>query len=134
MDSAFVQQVTSTRMFTNRLAIVAGAGRSGIAAAKLLHKLGATVRIVDANKDLTTDILEGLGNDAQLMTGPFCHEQFEGADIVVLSPGIPVRKIIPFIGSLPERKIISELELASWFADDPKSPLPEPMAKQRQQP
>ncbi len=120
MDSAFVQQVTSTRMFTNRLAIVAGAGRSGIAAAKLLHKLGATVRIVDANKDLTTDILEGLGNDAQLMTGPFCHEQFEGADIVVLSPGIPVRKIIPFIGSLPERKIISELELASWFADEPK--------------
>lgn len=120
MDSAFVQQVTSTRMFTNRLAIVAGAGRSGIAAAKLLHRLGATVRIVDANVDLTTDILDGLGDDAQLMTGPFSHEQFADADVIVVSPGIPVRKIKPFIGNLPERKIISELELASWFADEPK--------------
>lgn len=120
MDSAFVQQVTTTRMFTDRLAIVAGAGRSGLAAAKLLYKLGATVRIVDANENLSTDILEGLGANAQLMTGPFRYEQFAGADVIVVSPGIPVRKIKPFIGTLPERKIISELELASWFADEPK--------------
>ncbi|WP_027723196.1 UDP-N-acetylmuramoyl-L-alanine--D-glutamate ligase [Maridesulfovibrio zosterae] len=120
MDNAFVKLVTSTRMFTNRLAIVAGAGRSGIAAAKLLHKLGATVRIVDANENLTTDILIGLGDNAQLMTGPFSTEQFDDADIIVVSPGIPVRNIKPFIGNLPERKIISELELASWFADEPK--------------
>ncbi|CCO22499.1 UDP-N-acetylmuramoyl-L-alanine--D-glutamate ligase [Maridesulfovibrio hydrothermalis] len=120
MDSAFVQQVTTTRMFTDRLAVVAGAGRSGIAAAKLLHALGATVRIVDANKKLTGAILEGLGDEARLMTGPFCQEQFAGADVIVVSPGIPVRKIRPFIGDLPARKIISELELASWFADEPK--------------
>ena len=120
MDSAFVEQVTSTRMFTGRLAVVAGAGRSGLAAAKLLHKLKATVRIVDSNEDLTEDILEGLGPDAQLMTGPFCKEQFAEADVIVASPGIPARNIAPFIGNLPERAIISELELASWFANEPK--------------
>ena len=120
MDTAFVEKVTSTRMFTDRLAIVAGAGRSGRAAAKLMHRLGATVRIVDANVNLSEDILEGLGTDAQLMTGPFCEEQFKGADVIVISPGIAVRKIKPFIGDLPERRIISELELAVWFADEPK--------------
>ncbi|WP_320170919.1 UDP-N-acetylmuramoyl-L-alanine--D-glutamate ligase [Maridesulfovibrio sp.] len=120
MDSAFVKLVTSTRMFTDRLAIVAGAGRSGLAAAKLLHRLGATVRIVDANENLTADVLEGLGPNAQLMTGPFCEAQFAGADVIVLSPGVPVRKILPYTGDLPERKIISELELAVWFADEPK--------------
>ncbi|WP_415718692.1 UDP-N-acetylmuramoyl-L-alanine--D-glutamate ligase [Maridesulfovibrio sp.] len=120
MDSAFVEQVTSTRMFTGRLAVVAGAGRSGLAAAKLLHKLKATVRIVDSNEDLSTDILAGLGPDAELMTGPFCEEQFAGADVIIASPGIPARKIAPFIGNLPERAIISELEMASWFANEPK--------------
>jgi UDP-N-acetylmuramoylalanine--D-glutamate ligase len=119
MDSAFVEQVTSTKMFTGRLAVVAGAGRSGLAAAKLLHKLKATVRIVDSNVDLTDDILKGLG-DTELMTGPFCEEQFAGADVIIASPGIPARKIAPFIGDLPERAIISELELASWFANEPK--------------
>lgn len=120
MDSAFVEKVTSTRMFTDRLAIVAGAGRSGRAAAQLLHRLGATVRIVDANTNLTDDVLEGLGPKAQLMTGPFCEEQFKDADVIVISPGIPIGRIKPFIGSLPERRIISELELAVWFADEPK--------------
>ncbi|NDV25444.1 UDP-N-acetylmuramoyl-L-alanine--D-glutamate ligase [Desulfovibrio sp. JC010] len=119
MDSAFVEQVTSTRMFTGRLAVVAGAGRSGLAAARLLHKLKATVRIVDSNENLNTDILDGLDN-TELMTGPFCEEQFAGADVIVASPGIPARKIVPFIGNLPERAIISELELASWFANEPK--------------
>ncbi|WP_432737957.1 UDP-N-acetylmuramoyl-L-alanine--D-glutamate ligase [Maridesulfovibrio sp. FT414] len=120
MDSAFVEKVTSTRMFTDRLAVVAGAGRSGLAAAHLLHRLGAAVRIVDANENLTESVLEGLGPKAQLMTGPFCEEQFAGADVIVISPGIPVRRIKPFIGDLPERRIISELELAVWFADEPK--------------
>ncbi|SDK31620.1 UDP-N-acetylmuramoylalanine--D-glutamate ligase [Maridesulfovibrio ferrireducens] len=119
MDSEFVKQVTKTRMFTNRLAVVAGAGRSGLAAARLLHALGATVRIVDENKNITEDILNGLGADAQLMIGPACPEQFKGADVIVVSPGVPVRKIKPMLGDMPERKIISELELASWFADEP---------------
>ncbi|MBI9109732.1 UDP-N-acetylmuramoyl-L-alanine--D-glutamate ligase [Maridesulfovibrio ferrireducens] len=119
MDSEFVKQVTKTRMFTNRLAVVAGAGRSGLAAARLLHALGATVRIVDENKNITEDILSGLGADAQLMIGPACPEQFKGADVIVVSPGVPVRKIKPMLGDMPERKIISELELASWFADEP---------------
>ncbi len=75
---------------------------------------------MDSNEDLTEDILEGLGPDAQLMTGPFCEDQFAGADVIVASPGIPARNIAPFIGNLPERAIISELELASWFANEPK--------------
>ncbi|SMF01028.1 UDP-N-acetylmuramoyl-L-alanine--D-glutamate ligase [Desulfovibrio gilichinskyi] len=120
MDSEFVKQVTKTRMFTNRLAVVAGAGRSGIAAAKLLYALGAVVRIVDENINVTEDILQGLGKHAQLMTGPACPEQFADAEVIVISPGVPVSKIRPMLGEISERKIISELELASWFADETK--------------
>ncbi|WP_291325886.1 UDP-N-acetylmuramoyl-L-alanine--D-glutamate ligase [Desulfovibrio sp. UCD-KL4C] len=120
MDSEFVKQVTKTRMFTNRLAVVAGAGRSGIAAAKLLYALGAIVRIVDENTNVTEELLQGLGRHAQLMTGPVCPEQFQDAEVIVTSPGVPVSKIKPMLGNMSERKIISELELASWFADEPK--------------
>lgn len=120
MDNEFVKQVTKTSMFTDRLAVVAGAGRSGIAAAKLLHSLGATVRIVDENINITEEILQGLGKDAQLRVGPACPEQFQGAEVIVVSPGVPISKIKPMFADMPERKIISELELASWFADEPK--------------
>ncbi len=119
MTSELVQQLTKTRMFSNRLGVIVGAGRSGLAAARLLRALGASVRVVDEKTDLGNSILEGLGPDARLMTGPLDKEKFEDADIIVVSPGVPVRKIREVVPDFPERKIISELELSSWFADEP---------------
>ena len=38
------------------LAVVVGAGVSGVAAAKLLHKLGARVRLLDRSLDRSEDL------------------------------------------------------------------------------
>lgn len=119
MTNMLVQQFTETRRFSNKLGVIVGAGRSGLAAAKLLKTLGARVRIVDENTNLDNSILEGLGSDAQLMTGPLEADKFQDTDIIVLSPAVPVRKIREILPQFPVEKIISELELASWFIKEP---------------
>jgi len=99
-------------------AAVVGAGRSGKAAALLLADRGATVRLLERNESAVD---ETYARDAEaagvtLRLGAHKTEDFSGLDMVVVSPGIPVRTVkglLP-VGENPE--IISELELASRFA------------------
>jgi len=96
-----------------KIVTVVGLGRSGRAAAKLVHKLGARVKATDAN---TMDSLDKEINDLRLLgieieTGRNTPQFFKGSHLIVLSPGIPGS--IPTLnesiaGSIP---IISELEL-----------------------
>ena len=100
-------------------AVVVGAGRSGLAAARLLSALGAATRLVERNEKGVTqkvrDLALELGWD--LRVGDHTAEDFEGADLVVLSPGVPLSSLASLI---PERtKVVSELELASWFVSEP---------------
>ncbi|MBI4752914.1 UDP-N-acetylmuramoyl-L-alanine--D-glutamate ligase, partial [Candidatus Desantisbacteria bacterium] len=97
----------------DKIVTVVGLGRSGMASAKLLHKLGALVRVTDAK---TMDSLDTGINDLRLLgieieTGRNTPQFFKGSHLIVLSPGIPGN--IPALdesiaGSVP---IISELEL-----------------------
>lgn len=100
-------------------AIAVGAGASGKAAALLLAGLGASVRLLDSREEAldaeSAAKLEAAGVEALL--GPHTPDMFAGADLVVMSPGIPVRKIralLPLGEDEPE--IISELELASRYS------------------
>lgn len=96
-----------------KLVTVVGLGRSGIAAAKLLHKLGAKVRVTDAKLIDTLD--KGI-NELRLLgieieTGKNTPQFFKGSQLIVLSPGVPgsISALSESIaGSIP---IISELEL-----------------------
>jgi UDP-N-acetylmuramoylalanine--D-glutamate ligase len=100
-------------------AVVVGAGRSGIAAARLLAALGAATRLVERNERGVTPKVRDLALELgwELRTGEHTSEDFAGADLVVLSPGVPPASISALI---PERaKVISELELASWFVAEP---------------
>ncbi len=100
-------------------AVVLGAGSSGTAAATLLVALGASVRWLE-RKDPGEQVrayAEGKGIDLQV--GEHTREQFAGADLVVVSPGVPVRKMGHLLGDIPARKVISELELAFWFVSEP---------------
>ena len=81
--------------------VVVGMARSGLAAIRLLRAHGAHVRAVDA--DLTGDVE---GTPIQ----PQAPASFEGADLVVISPGVPAD--LPLLRGL---RVIGELELASWF-------------------
>src|SRR5678815_2748135 len=72
----------------NKLVTVVGAGRSGVAAAKLLVSKGARVTVADAGTAIDhADELARLGVTLEL--GPHQPTQFRNAALLVLSPGVP---------------------------------------------
>ena len=94
---------------------VAGAARSGIAAAELLVRRGARVTLSDTRSEVAdARALEALGVGLEL--GGHREETFTSADLVVLSPGVPSEQ--PVIAAARARGIavIGEVELASrWL-------------------
>ncbi|MBI9080158.1 MAG: UDP-N-acetylmuramoyl-L-alanine--D-glutamate ligase [Pseudodesulfovibrio sp.] len=114
-----VQSFIDQRILSGKKAVVVGIGRSGIAAARLLNVLGANVCVVDQSKDVTKETLGELGNKVELITGQHKQEHFADADIIVLSPGVPIKKMAHALKGISSQKIVSELELASWFIEAP---------------
>nr|WP_232034746.1 UDP-N-acetylmuramoyl-L-alanine--D-glutamate ligase [Desulfovibrio ferrophilus] len=102
----------------NVTAAVVGAGRSGRAAALLLADLGARVRLLERSEDGLdkTYVHDAQSAGVELRLGAHKTEDFAGLQLIVMSPGIPVRtvKALLPVGENPE--IISELELASRYA------------------
>lgn len=100
--------------------IVAGTGISGIGACTLLKRAGVReVVLYDGNTELNPeDILAKLpeGMEAEVVLGDIPEETLQGADYMVISPGISVRA--PFTEQFRSRQIpiISEIELAYRFA------------------
>jgi len=95
---------------------VLGAGRSGMAALKLLCRLGVHARLLerDANA-LSAEARTFIARNAvHLVCGEHEPQHFAGLDFLVLSPGIPVAKILPLLpDSLTERpEVLAEMELA----------------------
>jgi len=96
---------------TNKRVTVAGAARSGLAAAELLARRGARVTLSDTRADAPeTEPLKALG--VQLELGGHQTQTFAGADLIVLSPGVPPEQ--PAIAAARERgvPVIGEIELA----------------------
>jgi UDP-N-acetylmuramoylalanine--D-glutamate ligase len=91
---------------------VAGAARSGIAAAELLARRGATVTLSDARASFDEAArLEARGIALEL--GGHNIGTFTGADLVVVSPGVPWR--LPVLDAARQAgvPVMGELELAS---------------------
>jgi UDP-N-acetylmuramoylalanine--D-glutamate ligase len=97
--------------------VVAGAGRSGKAAAQLLSSRGADVTLSDTDAaaiDRVTD-LSRLG--IRVEAGAHRPETFRAADLVVLSPGVPSNE--PAIAAARDAgvPVIGEVEMASrWLS------------------
>ena len=95
-------------------AVVVGAGLSGVAAAKLLHRMGARVRLVDRSAErIPVDFrawADSVGVD--ILCGEHAPEQFAGAKIVVPSPGVAASVIRAFLPEKETPLIMSETELA----------------------
>lgn len=73
--------------------LVAGCGKSGIGAAKLLEEAGAIPVLFDANEKLDREELrkiEGFSDDTEIMLGEVPKVRLREFSLVVLSPGIPV--------------------------------------------
>ena len=95
-----------------RRVTVVGAARSGVAAAELLVRRGAVVTLTDVREQIDdADQLRAAGVVLEL--GGHQSGTFAGADLIVLSPGVPSRQ--PLIESARRTGIpvIGELELAS---------------------
>ncbi|MDP3717960.1 MAG: UDP-N-acetylmuramoyl-L-alanine--D-glutamate ligase [Acidobacteriota bacterium] len=98
--------------------LVVGAARSGVAAARLLARRGATVTLTDRKPDIPAAAdLAAAG--VRLELGGHLLRSFEAATLVVMSPGVPL--------DLPEVRrarslgipVIGELELASRWLRGP---------------
>ena len=99
----------------NKRVVVAGAGKSGIGAAKLLLEHGAEVIVYDQNdKTDKLEVLHKLGDydKAGVVIGKLDPSLLDTVDLMVISPGISIEA--PFTDAFRERNIPiwSEVELA----------------------
>ena len=100
--------------YNGKKALVCGMAKSGIAAAKLLKRLGAEVTLQDMKKreDIAAEVLNLENEGIVLYTGANPDDIACDQDIIVLSPGIPCD--LPFIAVAEAAgvSVISEVELA----------------------
>jgi UDP-N-acetylmuramoylalanine--D-glutamate ligase len=114
-----VRELIHSGQLPGHSCVVVGGGASGRAAARLLTALGASVRLLERGEPS-----RDLGQEAQekgweVVGGEHRPEDFAGADLVVLSPGVPVSGLRPLLGSVPEARIVAEMELGFWFTTEP---------------
>lgn len=101
-------------VFPGQLAVVVGAGVSGVAAARLLHRLGARVRLLDRSAGRIPADFAAWAAEAgvEIVCGEHSPEQFIGAALVVPSPGVAAAVIRRFLPEKNPPEIMAETELA----------------------
>jgi len=102
--------------FQGSNAVVVGLARSGVAAAKLLRRHGASVRGVDRRRaeelGTLTQELEAAG--VELSFGTMDPSVLEGRDLVVVSPGVPLD--LPLFAEAERQGIPIAAEVELGFA------------------
>ncbi len=95
--------------------VVVGAARSGIAAAELLVRRGASVTLTDTREGIDDEKrLRDAG--VRLELGRHVIETLLAADLIVLSPGVPPKQAVIDQARKAGVPVIGELELASrWL-------------------
>ncbi len=108
------------RLAGTRVTVI-GLARSGLAAARLLQECGAHVTVADRKERAEVPRqLESLDQSTvRCMLGSGYESALDGADLVVISPGVPYR--MEALERVRRRgvKVISELDLASRFLTVP---------------
>jgi UDP-N-acetylmuramoylalanine--D-glutamate ligase len=96
---------------------VIGAARSGIAAALLLVERGARVTLSDAKREIEPSVEEQLRRaGVRLELGGHRPQTVEAADLIVVSPGVPLDQPLLAHARRAGVPIIGEIELASrWL-------------------
>lgn len=105
---------TYRRWLAGRTVSVVGLARSGVAAARLVRRLGGRVLASDSSSlaSLPAEAQQLAGDGVSLWTGGHPAAAFEDAELVVLSPGVPLT--LPVLAAVRARgvSVIGELELA----------------------
>ena len=99
-------------------AIVAGTGKSGISATKLLVNHGVKVYLFDENKDRDIEAIKEKTGDSELVQielGELGEDAFSSSQLMVISPGIPVDAPFTDVVRNAGIPIWSEIELAYHY-------------------
>ncbi|HEY6873746.1 MAG TPA: UDP-N-acetylmuramoyl-L-alanine--D-glutamate ligase [Geobacteraceae bacterium] len=106
---------------TNKKIVVVGLARTGVAVARFLAERGAQVTVTDMKDHdaLAAEQarLEGLPINYQL--GGHDKHTFLMADLIVVSPGVPMDIKPLMLARAQKRKVVSEIELAAAFIAAP---------------
>ena len=107
----------NTKYFKNKNITIVGLARSGLACANLLHSLGASVCVTDINDNTQTRgfAVRLSSKDIQVELGVHSEGFIRQAELVVISPGVPLNAQ-PIIWAREFAKpAIGEIELASML-------------------
>jgi len=98
-----------------RKAVVVGAARSGVAAAELLVRRGATVTLTDVRPEIA-EAAQLRNAGVLLELGGHRAETLRSSDLIVLSPGVPPTQHDVAAARAAGVQVMGELELASrWL-------------------
>jgi UDP-N-acetylmuramoylalanine--D-glutamate ligase len=105
----------------NKRVLVVGLGRSGVASALFLKKLGARVTVSDikSGDELRSEIPVLLDHGITVETGGHGERTFHGQDLIVVSPGVPVDAPPLVQARALGGSVIGEVELAAQFLPGP---------------
>lgn len=100
---------------------VVGLARSGVAAATLLHAAGADVTVADAKEEgKLADAMTRLDRrEIRVVVGKGYEAALDGAQLIVISPGVPTELESFKKARARQVPVIGELELASRFLKVP---------------
>ncbi len=108
-------------LLTDRKVLVVGLGRSGRAVVRVARDLGARVAVSDkAKREDLAEVLRDLGPAVdQVETGGHSPALFRWADLIVVSPGVPLADPVFAIAREAGAEIIGEVEFAFRYLDCP---------------
>ena len=101
--------------------LIVGLARTGVAVARFLVRAGAQVTVTDmAEEEALAESLAALADlEIGYELGRHVPYSFLMADLIVVSPGVPM-DIKPLVmARAQKRRVVSEVELASWFITAP---------------
>ncbi|WP_026842934.1 UDP-N-acetylmuramoyl-L-alanine--D-glutamate ligase [Citrifermentans bremense] len=101
--------------------LVVGLAKTGVAVTRFLARAGAFVTVTDMREEeALSDVLAELSDlDITYELGRHIPYSFLMADLIVVSPGVPM-DIKPLeMARAQKRRVVSEVELASWFIKAP---------------
>lgn len=101
--------------------LIAGAGISGIAAAKTVAALGAAVTLADRKtaEELQLDLASLAEKGVEFISGSTSSELLQGRDVLLLSPAVPLAMPLAQEALQKHIRIMTEIELAYILAKSP---------------
>ncbi|MHB8155685.1 MAG: UDP-N-acetylmuramoyl-L-alanine--D-glutamate ligase [Candidatus Omnitrophota bacterium] len=105
----------NSEYFKNKKVTIVGLARSGVACANLLHRLGAFVSVTDIKDDPQSRqaCTKLCFSEIKVELGKHSQDLIKQADLVVISPGVPMNSLCVNWAKEFNKLLISEIEVAS---------------------